>query len=200
MTNIRCAVVEGSHHCEAACWNLQDYILGGEIPLKQFPQSLPSSCTLFKELSTEVIYCAHDGMKIESSVLDYLKAYSKKVAAQKELVVSQSWQLFFSEIAKDINCNSALAQILYTTQEEFYQEELTNRELSNPSVRSNQIKKHLHQILTNAIFTYHLCKNLLDLCKTNKPSPETWITGANKWLSLASEPLQHVSKHCFFFL
>ena len=113
-------------------------------------------------------------------------------------MVSQSWQFFFSEVAKDINCNSTLEQILYTTQEEFYLEDFTNRHLGNPNVRSNQIKKQLHQILTNAIFNYCPCKDLLDLSKTKKPSPETWITGANKWLSLASEPLQHVSKHCFF--
>jgi len=96
------------------------------------------------------------------------------------LVVSQSWQFFFSEVAKDINCNTALAKHLYTTQEEFYIEEFNNRQLGNPNVRSNQIKKQLHQILTNTIFTYCPCKDLLDLCKTNKPSPETWITDANE--------------------
>ena len=166
----------------------------------QYPTNLPPSCILFKEIGAEVIYCECGGIDINPSVLDYFKKYSKKVAAQKELVVSQSWQLFFSQVARDISHNSALAQLLYTTQEEFYQEDFTNRELGNQNVRSNQIKKHLHQILTNAIFNYHPCKDLLDLCKTNKPSPEEWITGANKWLSLASEPLQHVSKHCFFFL
>ena len=65
LTNIRCAVVEGSHRCESSCRLLQGYPLGDPIPLVQRNIELPVGCTLFKQVQTHVYY-----PKDENIVLD----------------------------------------------------------------------------------------------------------------------------------
>ena len=51
-------------------------------------------------------------------------------------------------------------------------------------------------MLTNAIFNYSPCKDLLILCK-NPAFPEKWATDQNKWLALSADPYPIVSKHVF---
>ena len=195
LTNIRCAVIEGSHCCEAACRILQDYMLGDDIPLEQFPQTLPLTSTLFKTISTQVYYCERDGMQLNTDVLAHFKEVSKKVFVQKELIVTKTWQLFFSRVFEDINGKTGLKQLLYDKQEEFYKEDLPNKEFSNPNVKSNQIKELLHEVLTKAIFEYCPCSDLLKMCKKNKPTLEEWKECPKIWNSISSEPFQHVSEH-----
>ena len=48
LTNIRCAVVEGGHCCEAASQILQGYLLGDSIPLQQTGIDVPPNSTLFE--------------------------------------------------------------------------------------------------------------------------------------------------------
>ena len=198
LTNIRCAVIEGSHRCEAACRVLQDYDPSDEIPMEQYPHFIPPTSTLFKTISTQVYYCERDGMELNTDVLKYFKKLSKKVSVQKELIVIQSWQLFFSRVLRDIISNKELLQVLFKTQEEFYMEDLPNKEFGNPNVQSNHIKKLLHEVLTNAIFEYCPCSDLLKMIKKNKPTSEEWKKCPPIWLSLSTEPFQHVSEHTMF--
>ena len=67
--------------------------------------------------------------------------------------------------------------------------------MSKPKVRSNVIKKYLHQILTNAIFAYTPCKELLNIFDTQeeKPKKEKWAGGSNMFLSLSADPFHQVS-------
>ena len=96
----------------------------------------------------------------------------------------------------DISNNAELAKELYKTQNDFYREEVDYHDISKPEVtQSCRIKKLLHQILTNAIFHYCPCSDLLNLCKRQKPSAEKWGEDTNKWLSLSVEPYQFVSDH-----
>src|SRR5688572_1242848 len=86
LTNIRCAVVEGSHRCEASCRTLKGYQLGAPIPF-QFDKKVdvPPSSTLFKPISTHVHYCQSDGMVISKDVLKHFRDISTKIADDKDL-------------------------------------------------------------------------------------------------------------------
>ena len=90
-----------------------------------------------------------------------------------------------------------MSEVLYDTQEEFYREEVIYRKLNSTEARSFNIRQHLHEILTKAIFSYCPCNALLDLIKTNRPSPEDWENCFPKWVGLNAEPFPHVSKHIF---
>ena len=82
------------------------------------------------------------------------------------------------------------------TQQDFYIEEVPNyNQKSSLTLQSNKIRKSLHEILTNAIFTYQPCCDLLHFCK-KKDTNATWISWATankEWTVLGTEPYQHVS-------
>ena len=132
--------------------------------------------------------------KLNNTILKELQARSQKVAEQKELVVEESWHLFFSKVYDNIINDKDLAQVLYKTQEDFYLEDAHYDDLSKLDVQSNQIKLCLHKILTKAIFEYCLCKDLLNsIRRKDKPKPEDWIGDSKKWLSLGAKPFHLVS-------
>jgi hypothetical protein len=194
LTNIRCAVVEGGHCCEAACRNLQGYELHDLIPLQQKSINVPSYSTLFKPVSTQVYFCQDKDKILDGSVLKYLRGISEKVAFQKNLIVQTTWHNFFDRVLADINTHDGLQKELYETEANFFAEEVLYKNINTNMVRSNLIKKYLHEILTNAIFNYSPCKDLLDVFDENhKPKSEDWGTHQNKWLSLSAKPFQHVS-------
>jgi hypothetical protein len=199
LTNIRCAVVEGSHHCEAACRTLQGYQLGTPIPFHYNNNvDVPPSSTLFKPISTYVHYIQNEGIVINKDVLTHFRKFSSKIADDKDLYVQQTWHSFFLKVLEDIYNDDALAKVIYKSQNEFYREETIYHEMSKPEkTRSCKIKLLLHQILTKAIFKYKPCSELLDLCKKYRPSANQWgaDTTLGKWLSLSVEPYQHVSDY-----
>lgn len=126
--------------------------------------------------------------------MEYLQKISQKVANHKKLVVQTTWHNFFDHVADHINSHEELQNELFDTSAEYFAEELSYRELSSKSVRSNIIKTYLHEILTNAIFNYSPCKDLLDVFdETVKPKQADWESDTIKWLYLSAEPFQYVS-------
>jgi len=96
LTNIRCAVVEGGHCCEAASRTLQGYQLGEHIPLEHNKElDVPESSTLFKHIQTQVYYSKNENKKLDETVLKYLQEISSKVASQKKPHCSTHLALFF---------------------------------------------------------------------------------------------------------
>lgn len=76
---------------------------------------------------------------------------------------------------------------------EFYKEDILYRELTKEHVRSNKIKRGIHEVLTQAIFLYSPCKELLVFSKkVKKPTAKDWKPAIPKWVSLTAEPFQHV--------
>ena len=73
LTNIRCAVVEGGHRCEAACRTLQGIQLGDHLPFEQKDIVLPKCSTIFKPVLTQVYYNQGEDRKLDKSVLIWLK-------------------------------------------------------------------------------------------------------------------------------
>ena len=200
LTNIRCAVVEGAHHCEAACRSLQGYKLGDPIPLEYHPCDIPQTSTLFKTIQTQVYYCQDVNTMLDINVVENLQKISSSIAELKQFVVPVSWNNFFKRILEDINKSSPLLDALYSKQDSFYEEEVNYKEISNPNVQSNKIKILLHKILTRAIFEYHPCKDLLNLfAKTSKPTAKEWKQNDSSLLKLSAEPFQHVSEFFYFY-
>src|SRR5687768_15332917 len=70
LTNIRCAVVEGGHHCEAVSQTLEGYLLGNFIPLQQTGTNVPQNSTLFRPIQTQVYYCQDENRKLDGTVLE----------------------------------------------------------------------------------------------------------------------------------
>src|SRR5687767_1910440 len=120
LTNIRCAIVEGGHRCEAACRTLQGYVLGDPIPLQQKGINITSNSTLFKPVTTQVYFCQDKNKKLDGSVLEYLCGISGKVAFQKNLIVQTTWHNFFDRIIADINDHKELQKALYETEAEYF--------------------------------------------------------------------------------
>src|SRR5688572_6659536 len=87
--------------------------------------------------------------------------------------------LIFTNVLWDINNHSDLSKNLYKTQDELFQDPINYRLLNSPGCRTYKIKKCLHEIMTKAIFTYHLCKDLLVFCKNNSPPAQKWIENLN---------------------
>lgn len=196
LTNIRCAVVEGGHHCEAACRTLQGFKLNDPIPLEQKHVQVPESSTIFKQIATHVYYCKDKETPLNQEHTNHLKGYSTKIANDKEKIVRPTWHYCFQMIGDDITKKGNLQSRLYQTQANFYQEEVKYTDLTDSGVPSYMIKHYLHEVLTHAIFNYGPCTNLLGTYKKDKPTPETWgIPSKNKWLLLSVEPFQHVSKN-----
>jgi hypothetical protein len=189
-------VVEGAHRCEAACQSLQEYQLSDPIPLEHHSFDIPPSSTLFKPIQTHVYCHKNDSMKLEKIVLKHFKAISKQVANQKKLIIPITWHYFFNQLLKDINEDVALTALLYEKQEHFFHEEVNYRDSTKMDLRSNQIKKLLFEIVTNAIFEYGPCKDLLLLYKKMRSTPETYLADSKKWIALGFEPYQVVSEHC----
>ena len=80
---------------------------------------------------------------------------------------------------------------MYGHQKDFYLEDVYHHDISQQSVPSNQINKYLHEILTNAIFEYNPCKELI--LSSKKTSREQWSGDDVFWLSLKANPFPHVS-------
>jgi hypothetical protein len=194
LTNIRCAVVEGGHRCEAASRILQGYLLGDSIPLQQTGIDVPPNSTLFKPVQTQVYYCQDDDVKLDAFVLKYLRKISKKVAEQKNLIIQPTWDTFFDQVLVDISDHYLLQAAIYKKAEDFFDEEASYREMSDPYVKSNCIKKSLHEILTNAIFNYSPCKELIEAYdEKRKPKIENWEKNTQKWETLHADPYHIVS-------
>ena len=173
--------MEGGHHCKAASQTLQGFQLGDFIPLTQNPLDVPLNSTLFKPVHTQVYFCQNDDVNLDKTVLKYLQGISWKVANQKNLIVQTTWHNFFDHVVDDINGHGELQEELFETSDDFFAEEVTYKQISSKNLRSNIIKKYLHEILTNAIFNYHPCKDLLDVFDESvKPKIEDWGSDTNK--------------------
>ncbi len=111
LTNIRCAVVEGLHCCEAACRTLQGYQLGAPIPLHYDNTiDVPFTSTLFKPISTFVHYCEDDNRVIKEEDLQHFRDISAKLADQKELIVLQTWHNFFNNVLDEMDKTYRIAK------------------------------------------------------------------------------------------
>jgi hypothetical protein len=197
LTKIRCAVVEGGHRCEAACRILQGYRLGDPVPLEQSDIQVPENSTLFQLQQTVVYYSPNDNLPLDSTVLEYLKAISKQIAEQKNLVVPITWHNFFTRVTGDISRAFKGNKLLYENPAEFFQEHTIYRQaLKNTDLRSNKIKQVLHSILTYAIFHYYPCRKLFEEAdEVNKPKHEVWSKTDNKWVTLSAEHISAVSNY-----
>ena len=201
MTKIRCAVVEGSHRCESSCRLLQGYPLGDPIPLVRSNIDLPDGCTLFKPVQTHVYYPKDEDMVLDKTARVELKRISQKISEQKKFIVKDTWAQWLTKVLDEIVAHEELQNVIYQHQSKFFLEDVYHRNISSESVRSNQIKKYLHEILTNAIFEYNPCKELLLILKKAQPSKKEWSTNEVFWLSLKANPYPVVSiDFCDLFL
>lgn len=154
---------------------------------------VPLTSTIYKKIETHVYYCKDENAVFENSLLEQLKEISEKVANLKEKIVHVSWHDFFYRVIDIILNNFNLEKLMYATQEEFYKEDVKYRDMNTDYVRSNQIKYHLHWILTKAIFEYKPCCELLEFSSV----PPDWRDWANtkkfKWTSVNADPYQNVS-------
>ena len=127
--------------------------------------------------------------------MKYLQDLSKKIADQKNLIVQPTWHTFLDQVQHEISINFYLRPALYNNAEEFFMEEAYYREMSSKDLRSNIIKKYLHQILTNAIFNYSPCKELIENYDVKKkPKLAEWKKDTQKWENLSGNPYHIVSK------
>ena len=69
LSNIRCAVVEGGHRCDAASRTLQGYKMCDPLPLKYNKISVPESSTLFRPVQTRVYYCQKKDSRLDETIL-----------------------------------------------------------------------------------------------------------------------------------
>src|SRR5688500_5291744 len=94
-----------------------------------------------------------------------------------------------------MNNHDQLQEALYNTGDDFFVEDVHYKSINDKKVRSFSIKEYLHLILTNAIFNYSPCKDLLDVFDENhKPKMGDWADCTKKWLALSAEPFQLVSE------
>lgn len=153
--------MEGSHRCESSCRLLQGYQLGDPIPLIWKDINISSDCTLFKRVLTHVYYPKEEGMPLDNKIRLEFKRISKKILEQKRMIVRDTWAQWISAVLDKIVAHVELQDMLYTYQREFFQEDVYHRDISKDHVRSNQIKKYLHEILTNVIFDWSPGKDLV---------------------------------------
>ena len=191
LTKIRCAVVEGSHQCESLCCLLQGYPLGDSTPLLWSDVELPSGCTLFKPIQTHIYYPKDENMVLSNAAQKELKRLSQKISEQKKFIVKDTWAQWMTTVLDQIIAHEELQKVIYEHQKDFYLEDVYHRNISHESVPSNQIKKYLHEILTNAIFEYNPCKELI--LSSKKTSREQWSGDDVFWLSLKANPFPNVS-------
>ena len=202
MTKIRCAVIEGSHCCESACCLLQGFPLGGSIPMHDTDVKLPSSCTLFKPVQTCVYYPKDMKIKLDKIARAELKSISKKISDQKKYLVKDTWSQWMTNVLDEVVAHIKLQDLLFDYQAEFFQEDVYHQNIGSPNVRSNQIKKYLHKILTNACFEYNPCKELLFIPRREIPNRDLWSGNSVFWQSLNANPYSTVSEvvNCLFIM
>jgi len=175
---------------------LLGYPLGDPIPLVQSDIELPSGCTLFKPIQTHVYYPKDENIVLDKTAQIELKCLSKKILEQKKFIVKDTWNQWMTTVLDQIIAHDKLQNVIYKHQKDFYLEDVYHRDVSLQSVPSNQVKKYLHEILTNAIFEYNPCKELLLVSKRAKPSKEEWSKDTVFWLSLKANPFPTVSVNC----
>ena len=98
---------------------------------------------------------------------------SQKISEQKKFIVKDTWAQWMTTVLDQIIAHEELQKVIYEHQQDFYLEDVYHRDISKEFVPSNQIKKYLHEILTNAIFEYNPCKELI-LSKKNKQRRMEW--------------------------
>ncbi len=111
--------------------------------------------------------------------------------------MKDTWAQWMTKVLDEIVAHEDLEKVLYKKQSNFFQEDVYHHNISSKSVRSNQIKKYLHEILTNVLFEYHPFKDLVNSARRQKPSKETWSTDKVFWLSLNANPYPVVSLDFF---
>ena len=202
LTKIRCAVIEGSHRCESACRLLQGYSLGGSIPLTNLSTQLPPNSTIFKPVQTRVYYPKDMKMKLDKQARSELKAISKKISDLKKYIVKDTWSQWMTNVLDEIVAHAELQELLFDSQSEFFQENVYHRDIGSCHVRSNLIKKYLHDILTNACFEYNPCKELLFIPRREIPNRDLWSGNSVFWQSLNANPYSTVSEvvNCLFIM
>ena len=127
--------------------------------------------------------------------MDDLKFISAKIAEQKTLVVHQTWHDWFKLVTNEMNDNLSLETALYEQAGDFYEEQTRYRHMALENLPSNNIKKILHEILSNAIFAYCPSKDLIEAVKEKyRPDCIRWAGHKNKWLALTCDPYQIVSQ------
>ena len=122
---------------------------------------------------------------------------------KKKFVVKDDWSQWIKNVLDEIIEHDDLEKLLFNKQKDFFLEDVYHCKISEPDVHLNQIKKYLHEILTEAIFEKHPCKELLLVFQKKKqPSKEKWSSDVNFWLSLNADPYPKVSEIicCLLFL
>ncbi len=151
------------------------YSLGDPIPLLQSDFELPSGCTLFKPVQTHVYYPKDENVVLDKTTQIELKRISQKISEQKKFIVKDTWAQWMTTVLDQIIAHEELQEVIYENQKSFYLEDVYYREISNKSVPSNQIKKYLHEILTNAIFELNPCKDLLLISKRKNQAKKNGV-------------------------
>ena len=154
LTNVRCAVIEGSHCCEAASQVLQQYRIGGPVPLAHNPRHvpLPPGSTIFRPVQTWLYYCKNQEMLLDDHILTQLKKVSAQIADHKDLIVPVGWNCFFTSLLDTINQKQEFLKSLYATEDELYKANIPYRQPKNGPTKLYKIRTHLHTFLSNAIF------------------------------------------------
>ena len=201
LTKIRCAVVEGSHRLKSSSRLLQGFSLGSPIPLRMDADQLPPGCTVFKPVQTNVYDRLDKGLVLGQKARKVLRIISKKISEDKKRIVKDSWAQWMTNVLDEIVTHEDLQKVLYNYQNEFWLEDVYHWDISKDIIRSNKIKKYLHEILTNAIFESYPCKELLLHVKKKPPNWEEWSGSQVYWESLNANPFHKVSpKLCCLFM
>ena len=113
-------------------------------------------------------------MVLNNAARKELKRMSQKISEQKKFIVKDTWAQWMTTVLDQIIAHEELQKVIYQHQKDFYLEDVYHRFVSYDTVPSNQIKKYLHEILTNAIFEYNPCKELILSSKKNKQRTMEW--------------------------
>ena len=100
---------------------------------------------------------------------------------------------FFTRVLDEIIEDKRSADVMYKKQEDFYKEDVHYKEIGSEDICLNQIKKHLHCILTRAVFEYKPCCELLVHCQ-KKTDRKEWSSSKIKWLYVNTVPYHQVSQ------
>ena len=137
LSNIRVAIVEGSHRCEATCRTLHGYQLGDPLPLKHLEITIPETSTIFQPIDIVVYYPKDKNQKLDNDVLKYCKGISEHIADYKVLFIERTRHYFWNELWKDITEHSELQKLLYDKQADFFAENMSYRHRTKQQIKSN---------------------------------------------------------------
>jgi hypothetical protein len=124
------------------------------------------------QVQTHVYYPKDEKYSPRQECLSTTQSHQLKILDLKKFIVKDTWAQWMTKVLDEIVAHEELQSVLYEHQNNFFLEDAYHRDISLESVTSNKIKKYLHEILTNAIFEYNPCKELLLGLKKAPPSKD----------------------------